>query len=298
MEGQEEVTLNPISLSDKTLFEKYLNINKYINSEYSFVTWYAWQGLYAYRYAIIENCLCVFGRISDMGFINFPLGEKADVKNALLRLIEYFGGKGKRLVLMSVSDVMLGMLGEMGLLEQFKIEPERDRADYICRRENFTHMAGKKLHGKRNHYNYFADTYDAYLTPITDDLVPACRKMLAEIIEDRSTSPNAEYSVTDVILRDRDALNLKGAVLLADNHPIGVILGECRGGNTIIHIAKADINYRGASVALFKLFLDNNFTECEYVNLMDDMGIDGLRKSKLAWRPEWLACYNILTLTC
>jgi len=293
--------LKPLTLADREHIEKYLNINKYINSEYSFTTWYAWQGLYSHRQAVIENCLCIFGKTPsnaptpNLGFVNFPLGEKEDVKRALLYLINYFGKKGKRLVLMSVSDLMLETLEEIGIADLFEAERERDREDYVCARENFTLLAGKKLHGKRNHYNYFADTYNAELIPITDDLVPECQAMLADVIEDRSRTPDSELNVTCVILKDRDVLGLKGSMLLVDGKPIGVILGEGRGENCIIHIAKADVAYRGASVALFKLFLEQNFTECKHINLMDDMGIEGLRRAKMGWRPEYLAEYNILT---
>jgi hypothetical protein len=292
-----KLNLKPILLSDKQLFEEYLGINNYIQSEYSFVTWFSWQGLCAYRHAVIENCLCVFGitRDTNTGFALFPLGADEDIKKALLFLISHFDGKGKRLNLICVSAQMLQTLERIGLSNLFSAELEQNRADYICKRENFTLLQSKKLHSKRNHYNYFSSTYDARLTPITDGCVPECQKMIAEIIEDRSASPNAELSVTNVILKNRDALGLKGGVLHADNHPIGVILGEGRGNDAIIHIAKADVNYRGSSVALFKLFLDENFTGCQYINLMDDMGMEGLRRAKTAWRPEFMAEYYNLT---
>jgi len=290
-----ELQLKQFTLSDKEMVEKYLSIDNYINSEYSFVTWYGWQWLYAHRHTIIENCLCVFGKTKDSGrgFVNFPLGKKDDIKRAILFLVNYFNKKNKPLVLMSVSDIMLKTLDEIGLLHHFKVENERDREDYVCLRQNFTLLSGKKLHRKRNHYNYFIENYNAVLTPISDDMIPECQKMLAQIIEDRSISPHSELSVTNVLLKNRNALGLQGSILHVDNTPMGVILGEDRSDNVIIHIAKANVSYRGASVALFKLFLEQNFTQCQYVNLMDDMGIEGLRRSKMGWRPAYLAQYNI-----
>jgi len=299
--SKSELNLKPFALADRTHIEKYLKINDYINSEYSFVTWYGWQGLFSHRHSIVENCLCVFGKTPSrenepgLEFVNFPLGEKNDVKRALLYLLEYFSKKGKRLTLMSVSNLMLNTLEEIDLIDYFTVERERDREDYIVPRENFITLTGKKLHTKRNHYNFFVDNYNAEIIPITESLIPECQTMLSDIIEDRSISPNAELSVTNVLLKQRDALGLKGGVLFADSKAIGVILGECRGDNSIIHIAKADVNYRGASVALFKLFLEGHFATCPHVNLMDDMGIEGLRRSKQGWRPEYMAEYNICT---
>jgi hypothetical protein len=294
-----KIEVKSLALDDRRLFESYLAMNDYINSEYSFATWFSWKGLFDYGYAVIENCLCVFGRNSGWEIMNFPLGEAADVKRALLFLLGEYERAGKKLIIVSVSDEMMGTLREIGLLDRFAIENKRDLEDYIYRRENFIGLAGKKLHSKRNHYNYFCDTYEATMEPLTDALVPECRKMLAAVIGDRSLSPDDEMSTTNVLMRNREALGLKGNVLFVDGVPAGVILGEQRGKgknrHVLIHIAKADVTYRGASVALFKIFLEENFVDCELVNLMDDMGIEGLRRSKSSYNPLYLAEYNVLT---
>jgi hypothetical protein len=68
----------------------------------------------------------------------------------------------------------------------------------------------------------------------------------------------------------------------------GVIIAQNHHGTALIHIAKADVEIRGASVALFAYFLRENLTECEYVNFMEDMGIEGLRQMKESYYPEFL----------
>ena len=52
-----------------------------------------------------------------------------------------------------------------------------------------------------------------------------------------------------------------------------------------IHIEKANPDIRGIYSAVNKLFLENEFPDVEYVNREDDLGIEGLRKAKLSYKP-------------
>ena len=53
----------------------------------------------------------------------------------------------------------------------------------------------------------------------------------------------------------------------------------------VIHIEKANPDIRGIYSAVNKLFLENEFPDVEFVNREDDLGIEGLRKAKLSYKP-------------
>jgi len=89
-------------------------------------------------------------------------------------------------------------------------------------------------------------------------------------------------------------LNLTAKQLVINGNIAGIIIGEDQYGTVIIQIAKCDITYHGSSVALFKLFLSECFTECRYVNFMEDMGLEGLRKAKLSYHPDHFIHKSIL----
>lgn len=58
------------------------------------------------------------------------------------------------------------------------IEYNRDLADYVYETEKLASLAGKKLHGKRNHINKFKALYpDWSYEPLNDDNVEDCFQM-------------------------------------------------------------------------------------------------------------------------
>ena len=60
---------------------------------------------------------------------------------------------------------------------RFLIEGDRNDYDYIYTREKLATLAGKKLHGKRNHIARFKDLGDWSYEPMTAENVEECRTM-------------------------------------------------------------------------------------------------------------------------
>ena len=66
-------------------------------------------------------------------------------------------------------------------------------------------------------------------------------------------------------------------------------LGEQINEDTaLIHLEKADTNFTGAYPAVNQLFIENYFSHTKFINREEDMGIEGLRKAKLSYRPAYL----------
>ena len=279
-------SFKPITAFDYELFSRYLDINKFINSEYNFTTWFTWGHVLKIEHTIIEECLCVKGVSYGEEYFYLPLGEKEQIKKALLRLIGYCDGR-QPLVLMSMSDDMVKLIEEFGLMQDFEHTDRREFYDYVYKHEKLITLSGKKLHGKRNHYNYFVSNFESSMEDITDDNLEECKKMINEMVQERSITVNDELNVTMNSLLYRKELRLMGGVLMVDGKVAGVILAENFYGMVIIHIAKSNTNIRGAAVALFKMFLEKYFSDCEYVNFTDDMGLEGLRQAKLSYAPDY-----------
>ena len=66
---------------------------------------------------------------------------------------------------------------------------------------------------------------------------------------------------------------------------VAVSYGERVGDMLIIHIEKALVSHKGAYQFMFSGFVNTYSTACRYVNREDDVGIPGLRKSKLQYHP-------------
>lgn len=61
-----------------------------------------------------------------------------------------------------------------------------------------------------------------------------------------------------------------------------------RGKVAVIHIEKADSQYRGIYQAINQQVLEHCFSHCVWVNREEDLGIEGLRKAKLSYQPAFL----------
>ena len=56
----------------------------------------------------------------------------------------------------------------------------------------------------------------------------------------------------------------------------------------LIHLEVANAAYRGAFNVINQQFCLNEWNNLKYVNREEDMGIEGLRKAKLAYAPAYL----------
>ena len=76
------------------------------------------------------------------------------MKRALEYLMQYCEEQGAAFKLYNVTDENFAQM-EAWYPGQFTVEYLRDEADYVYETEKLATLAGKKLHGKRNHINKF-----------------------------------------------------------------------------------------------------------------------------------------------
>ena len=75
-------------------------------------------------------------------------------------------------------------------------------------------------------------------------------------------------------------------MLEVDGRIVGFEFGErLASNNGIVHIEKGDINYDGVYPMLCHAFAAKHFKDVSFINRQEDMGLDGLRKSKLSYHP-------------
>lgn len=90
-------------------------------------------------------------------------------------------------------------------------------------------------------------------------------------------------------LKNFDALKIQGGILRYEGEIIAFSFGEVLNSTTaLIHIEKANIAYKGAYQAINQALLKNEFASLRYANREEDLGIEGLRKAKLSYQPEFL----------
>lgn len=281
------------SMEDKELIRNYLNQINYKNCELTFSNVLLWSPFYGTKFAIVDDML-VFMSGEERSFF-FPLGNK-DVKKTILSLMEYCKEEKIEFKMYGIAEEMFEVLSEV-LPDTFEIEYNRDYADYVYLTENLRNLSGKKYHGKKNHINKFMATYDWVYEELNDSNARECCQMIikwaeqaeeaGQTIEKGKDGKAEEINVALRALALRKELGLKGGLIRVDGKVVACTLGEAINSETyVIHIEKALGEIQGAYTMINQQFLEHTAKEYKYVNREEDMGIEGLRKAKLSYKPE------------
>lgn len=287
-----EIEFKRPELEDKEIIASYFEKAPSRSCERTFVNVYLWSRHYKVKYAVIEDALIFKSEDRGMAFA-YPAGEPEHVKKALEFLMEYCKERECPFILYNVTPEMFAQL-EGWYPGRFTVEYDRDIADYVYESEKLATLAGKKLHGKRNHINKFKSLYpDWTYEELNDDNVEDCFQMALKWrnkngCED-DPEKNAEMCVTLNSLRLYKELGLKGGVLKVDGRIIAFTVGEPLCGDTfVVHIEKAFADVEGAYPMINQQFVQHECADYTYVNREEDTGAEGLRKAKLSYRPAFL----------
>lgn len=296
-----EITFKRPELEDRDLINSYLAKDPQRSCEGTFANIYLWSRHYNDGYALVENAL-VFKNKGDLGLYSYPIGDDENVKRAIDYLIENEKAEGRKLKLANISEGRAAKL-EAWYPEQFEVTYNEDYADYVYEQEKLATLAGKKLHGKRNHINKFKANHGDNWSyeSITDENVEECFQMaLAWRTEngcDDDEEKNAEMCVTLNSLRLFKELGLTGGLLRVDGKIVAFTLGEAatEKDTFIVHIEKAFSEVEGAYPMINQQFVQNECADYTYINREEDMGAEGLRKAKLSYRPVFMAEKGVAT---
>lgn len=291
--------IKKIQLSDKKWMDEYLALKQDKGCDMCFPNIYLWGRKYRTGYAVVENCL-VFSDLTDMSSVSFPLGKPEDVKRAVLYLEEQFASVGK-----AFSMHLVGA-SDFALLEQwfpgkYKMEYERDIADYVYETEKLINLSGKKYHGKKNHINKFKALYpDWTYEPITDENVEDCFQMamIWRRINDCEGDPDKidELCVTLNALRLMHELELTGGLIRAEGEVVAFAIGEELNRDMyVVHIEKAFADVPGAYPMINQQFALHAAKDYPYINREDDSGVEGLRKAKESYHPAFMLEKGLVT---
>ena len=138
--------------------------------------------------------------------------------------------------------------------------------------------------------NKFKRTYNYKYTPLTVDLIPHCLELEEKWCEEHGCEEEEslinERKALNIALRNFDALGLVGGALWVDDEIVGFTYGAPVNHDTFaVHIEKADSHIDGSYNILNQEFARHIPEQYVYLNREEDLGIPGLRKAKLSYRP-------------
>ncbi|TLE08623.1 DUF2156 domain-containing protein [Helicobacter bilis] len=287
---QQALMFKDITLQDRTLINTYLQQEEFMISDISFGNLFIWRLARKIAFCILHDCLIIETTyINEAPFCFFPIGS-GDKKKALLSLHNHYKQKGQNLIFHSIEKQNLDLLHEV-FGDSITPILNRDRSDYIYKTQDLIELTGRKYHKKKNHLNRFFDEYKGFSFETIgennlSELLHVWRKW--DNAGNDIGLQNESKGIISVFENYAD-LGFLGGLLRFNGEVIAFSFGEVISKNLcIIHIEKADINYRGAYQAINQQLLLHCFSDILYVNREEDLGIEGLRKAKLSYNPEFI----------
>ncbi len=286
--------LNKLKLSDKKTFDRYLSLSKHELSVYAFANIYIWRKFFDIRWSVIEGSLCVFFQdkigtflyLAPLGATNNPLAV-AEVfkilrqlnKNPLFSHIE------------NVEEKDLGFYKDLGLECALKSH------DYLCLRADLAGLKGDKFKSKRASCNYFTRHFDFAYTKL--DL--GHRHDCLELYDIWAKQRRAENygQVYKAMLEDSrislgeafanyPALGFTGGIVKVSQEIKGFTFGFALNAHTFCILYEiTDLSIKGLAQFIFRAFAEE-LKDYKYINVMDDSGLENLKKVKLSYHPDRL----------
>ena len=225
-----------------------------------------------------------------------PCCRNEDLRECFLETQEYFNNCLKKKLTMYVVDKEAVEILDLPK-DEYVVVPDRTYFDYIYDAEKLRTFSGKKYHGKKNHLNAFKRDYEGrYEFKI---LTKNNEKEILDFIDKwkitKEHSQEHEFIDSEAkgvkfLLDNEEYLDYKMAGVYIDGELKAFTIGNYYKEEDMVYIPveKADHNIRGLYQYICSEFLKEVFPMAGKVNREDDMGLDGLRKSKESYNPIYM----------
>lgn len=221
----------------------------------------------------------------------FPLG-KGDVAKALAEIEKDAKECGERLQFAFITEEQKEVL-ENAMPARFCYSSDAGDSDYIYLRSELASLSGKAFHKKKNHFSKFVRTYPDYKYYEIGacniyDAQKVADAWYYEHLQDEDASQLAEYKAIKEALENFEELGLIGGIIYVNDSPCAMTIASKINENAVdVHFEKAVGEYalNGGYAAINKLFSEK-LDGVTWLNREEDIGIEGLRKAKLSYRPK------------
>ncbi|KAF0133851.1 MAG: hypothetical protein FD145_1061 [Candidatus Saganbacteria bacterium] len=166
--------------------------------------------------------------------------------------------------------------------------------DYVYSIPELAQLSGKKFDAKRNHIKKFLSRYpDHGFVNLTAENKDKAIRLFEKWFESKKDSRSfskmayvAQKSALDSAFDNFNELKLAGGAILIKEEIKSFYIGSKLNNDTIdLHFHYCDPNTAGLSQFSLQKACSDSFSSYKYINLEQDIGIAGLRKSKLSYHP-------------
>ncbi|MGN0977068.1 MAG: DUF2156 domain-containing protein [Faecousia sp.] len=285
------IDFHRLKLSQKDDYEQILFSCPPRGCEYSFANLFLWGHQ---QTASIHGCVAFFSHFYGRSVYPYPIG--AGDKRAVLE--EILQDAQERGIPCRVTNILPTDREELErwFPGQFVFRSDRDGFDYVYAIDDLADLKGRKFQKKRNHFHRFQAEHPNYdVQPITQDNMPQVQQMVRDWYQVRTQEdPHGDYMLESIAItrafQHFRSLGLEGIALLDGGDMLAVTMGSRLSVDTFdIHFEKAREDVEGAYAAInceFARYLRLKYPDIQYLDREDDVGVEGLRKSKLSYNPH------------
>ena len=167
---------------------------------------------------------------------------------------------------------------------------DRDNADYLFLAQDLIRLQGRKYDGKRNFIKNFKSTYQYDYVTVTQEVVPEILRFqdvwCVEKGCSQSKSLQDESEAVKIMLGLPGSFSLKAGALRVGGRICAICIAEALNPETlVIHVLKGAQGMTGIYQTIFNEFLSREAAAFRFVNMEQDLGVAGLRKSKESYQP-------------
>lgn len=241
------------------------------------------------------------GEKNNTGY-GFPLPMKSIsstdwLQSALQYIIENSKDEDRPLCFCFITDEQKKLLEQNLKLLNKHIEwhTNRNDSDYIYLQKNLSNLPGMAYQKKRNHIarfkRFYENTWSFKSFPenqIANDILKISEIWYNETSDFKNLSLQQEQDSIKEAIKNAETLNITGGVLYINEEPVAMTLASPVSNSTLDIIYEKAINkYKnnGAYAMINQQFAIHN-QSYTLINREEDLGIEGLRKAKLSYKPE------------
>jgi len=295
---------NKLSLKDKKIFAKYLSLARHQLSVYAFENIYIWKELFDIYWIRIQDNLCVFFKDKIGCFLYLPpLGEKirAEPIEKVFKIMDKFNHNPEVSRIENVEEKDTTFYRHLGYACQDKY-PE-----YLCARAEQVELKGNRFKSKRACFNYFIKHYKFEYLPFSLRQRSECLKLYNRWMRQRKSKnqdPIYQGMLGDsevclrVLLDGYSGLKIVGRVVRVDGEIRAFSFGYRLNSETFCILYEiTDLSIKGLAQFIFRQFC-RELKDYKYINIMDDSGLENLKKVKLSYHPVKLVPAYIVKRSC
>ena len=276
-----------LKISDQELYETFKAscplCQDYLGSELNFQNLMTWKVTDQIEYAIIdEKTMVIKGKNRGIPYFFAPMAKTSSDFIEAIQIMEKCAVEHNvPFLIKGLSEEMVDLILKSGL--KYRMDEERDYAEYLYSSDSLRTLTGKKYNKKRNllnqfmkNDNYIYKSYEKRDEPLIKDLLYRWESKKSHAFEHKA--------IFDA-LENLKVLNLFCDLIVIDGVAHAFSIGTKSNKMGLVLFEKADTTYTGIYQAMNYLFANKHFYDVELVNRQEDLGILELRKAKMSYHP-------------